>query len=403
MRIETMSSTSRDELLQVLQTMVSVVEGSSTDIFNDEPRRQKLRSQVNSLKFAVARPLEIIFEDLCCQPHQSAAVKIALEGKWLEALGDEKPKTAQEIAAATGAESELVVRIMMVLTATGVVKEHGFQTYGATAITQTLLDPGLADGLRHFFDHCGPSMINLPSYLERNNYKVPQDVKTGPFADAWGGKNTWELYKAEPRRGDVFNSFMTRWRENTRMWTDIYPATSLCEQIGQTQDAVLLVDIGGGSGHVLKDFAQKRVGKGRLILQDQLAALGDIESLKDQGIEAMPYDLFTPQPVLGAKCYYLRAVLHDWPDRACREILRNTIPAMRKGYSKLLLHEAVLPDINVPAYGAFLDISMMALETGAERTSKQWHDLLGSVGLRIEKIWSADGGLESIIEAVTDE
>lgn len=142
-------------------------------------------------------------------------------------------------------------------------------------------------------------MINLPNYLARNNYKVPQDVKTGPFADAWGGKNTWELYKAEPWRGDIFNSFMTRWREYTRMFTDIYPAANLYEQIDQTQDAVLLVDIGGGSGHVLKDFAQKRTGKGRLILQDQQAALGDIESLKDQGIEAMPYDLFTTQPVQG--------------------------------------------------------------------------------------------------------
>ncbi|KAL9610087.1 MAG: hypothetical protein Q9167_005196 [Letrouitia subvulpina] len=374
--------------------MVSVVEGSSVDIFDDEPRRQKLRSQVNALKIAVTRPLEFVFEDICCQPHQTAAVKIALEGKWLEALSDEKPKTAHEIAAATGAEPELV--------ATGVIKEHGLQTYCATAISQMLLDPGYADGLRHFFDHCGPSMINLPSYLERNSYKVPQDVKTGPFADAWGGKNTWELYKAEPWRGDIFNSFMTRWRENTRMWTDIYPATSLCEQVDQTQNAVLLVDIGGNRGHVLKDFAQKRAGKGRLILQDQPAALGDIESLKDQGIEAMPYDLFTTQPVQGAKWYYLRAVLHDWPDRACREILRNTISAMRKDYSKLLVHEAVLPDVNVPAYGAFLDISMMALETGAERTSKQWHDLLGSVGLRIEKIWSADGGIESVIEAVID-
>ncbi|KAI4210819.1 MAG: hypothetical protein LQ351_006313 [Letrouitia transgressa] len=103
-----MSSTSRDALLQELRAMVSIVEESPIDVFHDELRRQKLRSHVKSLKFAVARPLEILFEDICCQPHQSAAVKIALEGKWLEALGDEKPKTAQEIAAATGAEPELV-------------------------------------------------------------------------------------------------------------------------------------------------------------------------------------------------------------------------------------------------------------------------------------------------------
>ena len=75
---------------------------------------------------------------------------------------------------------------------------------------------------------------------------------------------------------------------------------------------------------------------------------------------------------------------------------------MRKGYSKLLLDEMVLPDTNVPPKGALLDLSMMALETGAERTSEQWHQLLGSVGLRIERIWSTDYGLEAVIEAVLD-
>lgn len=72
---------------------------------------------------------------------------------------------------------------------------------------------------------------------------------------------------------------------------------------------------------------------------------------------------------------------------------------MRKGYSKLLLDEMVLPDTHVPPKGAFLDLTMMAIETGSERTSSQWHDLLKSAGLRIEKIWSTDFGLESVIEA----
>ncbi len=72
---------------------------------------------------------------------------------------------------------------------------------------------------------------------------------------------------------------------------------------------------------------------------------------------------------------------------------------MRKGYSKLLIDEMVLPDTNVPPKGAFLDLSMMAIETGAERTSRQWHDLLASAGLRIEKIWPTAYGLEAVIEA----
>lgn len=76
---------------------------------------------------------------------------------------------------------------------------------------------------------------------------------------------------------------------------------------------------------------------------------------------------------------------------------------MRRDYSKLLLDEIVLPDVNIPPRGAFLDLSMMAIETGAERTSKQWYDLLGSVGLRIEKIWSTETGLDSVIEAVVNK
>lgn len=53
-------------------------------------------------------------------------------------------------------------------------------------------------------------------------------------------------------------------------------------------------------------------------------------------------------------------------------------------------------------YEAFSDLTMMALETGAERSSKQWHDLLGSVGLRIEKIWPSGFGVEKVIEAALE-
>lgn len=124
---------------------------------------------------------------------------------------------------------------------------------------------------------------------------------TGPFADAWGGRNTWALYDAEPWRGKIFNSFMTKWKEGTKVWTDTYPANvRLCSSCEKSDDAVLLVDIGGGSGHVVLDFAKEPSNRvGRLILQDLPAALGDTDTLKNHGIEAMPYDFFTPQPVKG--------------------------------------------------------------------------------------------------------
>lgn len=161
------------------------------------------------------------------------------------------------------------------------------------------------------FDHGGPSLLNLPNYLKHNGYKEPQDVKTGPFAAAWGGKNTWMLYEAEPERGNIFNSFMTKWKEGTKMWTDKYPAQSLlCDKIEMADDAVLLVDIGGGGGDVLKDFVKNPAHRaGRLVLQDLPGVLGDADALKRQGIEAMAYDFFTPQPVIGK-------VIHSKPRKS---------------------------------------------------------------------------------------
>ncbi|KAL9002867.1 MAG: hypothetical protein Q9188_004233 [Gyalolechia gomerana] len=391
-----MASMSRDSLLNSIKSLHIAAEKLPDDVFADHHRRHGLQRQLTRLKNDISTPFERVFGEICFQPHQSVATKIALEAKWFEVLADGQPKTAQEIARATNGEAELIARIMMVLTATDVVSEKGPQTYAATPTTQLLLDPGWANGLRHFFDHGGQSLINLPNYLKRNGYRVPQDVKAGPFADAWGGKTPWALFESDPTQAEVFNLS----GRNGELDRYLSRQARLCESLEKSDDAVLLVDIGGGSGHVLLDFVKDPAHRiGRRVLQDLPAALGDVDALKEHNIEAMEYDFFTPQPIKGAKAYYLRAILHDWPDLACREILTTTAAAMRKGYFKLLIDELVLPDSDIPPKGAFFDLSMMAIQTGAERTSRQWHDLLKSARLRVVRIWSSDDGLESVIEA----
>lgn len=73
---------------------------------------------------------------------------------------------------------------------------------------------------------------------------------------------------------------------------------------------------------------------------------------------------------------------------------------MLPGYSKLLIFEWVLPDIGTPLYPALLDINMLALLSGMERTTSQWKALLDSVGLEIVKFWTIDNETEGLIEAV---
>jgi hypothetical protein len=99
----------------------------------------------------------------------------------------------------------------------------------------------------------------------------------------------------------------------------------------------------------------------------------------------------------GARFYFFRAICHDWSDGECRKSLGNTVKAMDKSYSRLLTDDLVLPDKGSDLHPALLDIMMMSMCSGMERTEKQWRELLDSVGLEIVNIW-ASGGTEAVIE-----
>ena len=73
---------------------------------------------------------------------------------------------------------------------------------------------------------------------------------------------------------------------------------------------------------------------------------------------------------------------------------------MTPGYSKILINELVIPDENASTFMTRSDFSMMALVSAMERSEAQWRELLGSVGLKITDIWTAELESERIIECV---
>lgn len=93
----------------------------------------------------------------------------------------------------------------------------------------------------------------------------------------------------------------------------------------------------------------------------------------------------------------MHSVLHDWPDNLGRKILDNLVAAMKPGYSKLLVNENVIPDTGAYWETTSLDIIMMQIGSG-ERTERQWRALLESAGLKVVNIWTAQRGVESLIE-----
>ena len=78
-----------------------------------------------------------------------------------------------------------------------------------------------------------------------------------------------------------------------------------------------------------------------------------------------------------ARAYYMRYILHDWPDAECRTILGHLKDAMEPGYSKILIHERAVADREASRQPTALDIHMLALFSTQERTEREWRALLG--------------------------
>ena len=91
--------------------------------------------------------------------------------------------------------------------------------------------------------------------------------------------------------------------------------------------------------------------------------------------------------------------MHDWSDDKVKEILANLVPAMKKGYSKLLIYEMLLPPTGASLAQATMDVEMMTLLSGLERTAGAWKSLLGEAGFNVIKLWPDGRGLETLIEA----
>lgn len=102
----------------------------------------------------------------------------------------------------------------------------------------------------------------------------------------------------------------------------------------------------------------------------------------------------------GARAYYFRNILHDYPDEKCVILLRKTMTAMDQD-SLILINEMILPNQGMHWHATLSDINMMASLAGMERTEKQWYALLDSAGLKVQRICPYTEKLrESIIVAV---
>lgn len=246
----------------------------------------------------------------------------------------------------------------------------------------------------------------FPEFFKQTNYTNPTDKDKSPFKFAFNTDQHYFDYILSPGREWLAAAFSNHMQFNTftkKSYETVRVEEMFSDVKAGDKDAVLLVDVGGDSGFDALNF-HKAWPKlpGRIILQDRPDKIDrftteDKEALKP--VEAMGHDFFTPQLVKAAKAYYLKMVLHDWPDEDCQKILLNLRSAMKKGYSKILINDIVVAEQGADWYSTSIDMLMMATHGAQERRAKEWRALLEGVeGLKVVKIWECAGTPEKLIE-----
>ena len=162
-----------------------------------------------------------------------------------------------------------------------------------------------------------------------------------------------------------------------------------------------LVDVGGGNGSGLAVMLTRHPHL-RGVLFDRpavieqaapaLAALGD-------RCELVGGDFFASIPARG-DAYLLSHVIHDWDEERALKILRNCREAMGSG-GRLLVVEMVIPPGGEPHPGKMLDVMMLSLTGGMERTEAEYSELLQRAGFRLTRVIPTPSAV-SVVEAVPD-
>ena len=142
----------------------------------------------------------------------------------------------------------------------------------------------------------------------------------------------------------------------------------------------IIADIGGGRGHLIRAILDQ-TPEARGIVFDQAHVVKD----------AIPHDRLTIQagsffldPLPGADCYVMSNIVHDWADDEARAILRAVREAAATD-STLLLMEFVVPEEDADFEATDIDIDMLILVGGRERTEREYDELLASSGWRLTR------------------
>lgn len=299
-------------------------------------------------------------------------------------LIDERPRPASELAAATGTHPRALYRLLRALAGVGLFVEDEAGNFHLTPVGATLRR-NAPDSMRAMvLSELGGEHFDAWTNLA-------QSVKTSEIAfDHKYGKDVWAYYAETPDRAAIFNESMTNVSENTNAAVVAAYDFSAINK---------LVDVAGGHGSLLAGILTANPQlHGVLFDQPHVVngAAAKLAGLADR-CEIVSGNMFEEVPS-GADAYLMKWIIHDWNDERSLVILKNIHRAMREN-GKLLLVEMVVPPGNDMDFSKLLDVNMLVMTGGCERTEAEYTDLLAQAGFKLTRIVPT-AGPASVIEAI---
>jgi hypothetical protein len=281
-------------------------------------------------------------------------------------IGD-TPQSTDSLAKATGTQPEALYRVLRLLASLGVFewKDGAWGHSEASRFLRSDHPGSLRDYVR---------MLGLPIFWGAFE-DLEYSLRTGQSAFAKRHEGGVFAYFANhPEDSRIFDAAMTS--KSHRDIAAILPAYDF-SQFGT------IADIAGGRGHLLRAIL-KQSPQTQGILFDQPHVVAEVKPDKEEKLTVIGGNFFTDS-MPKADAYVLMNIIHDWADEESIKILgaiRKHMPA----HAKVLLVETVVPATAGPHLSKELDIVMMVLPGGKERTQEEYAALGAKCSLRLQRV-----------------
>jgi hypothetical protein len=295
------------------------------------------------------------------------------------------PRRAHRVAEVIGAHPGAVLRLLRAAALLGLVREVDSARYELTELGDCLRTDAPASVRAYALGVVAPGHWGPWAELETA-------IRTGqPTAPAVLGAPVWEYYAAHPEEGGHFADAMGEL--SSMAAADV---AAVADASGHEE----LVDVGGAYGVLLTGLLERNP-TARGVLFDRPDVLDAARRKLGRSSLAERIDLVAGdflEEVPEGDLYLLKQILHDWDDDDATTILGNCRRAAREG-SSLLVVEMIVPEPWAPSPVHLLDLTMLVMLGGRERTLAEYDGLLGAAGWKRARVVPTSGPF-SVIEAV---